>query len=176
MRARRPVLPASVSLPPASKLSASPESRLVQERTRPSGKDASPAVLRMWTEEQASSFSAATTPQGPGASKYVTADPKSGEGSVLKTLRWDASSDEFRLVKGNVSDARNMVPVLDGKRGHQLHIAHPFNCAPLHYEPNDVRAPFQGGCSSPSAPELPHLRRGCIFSVRIKSSATHPSV
>ena len=117
MRARRPVLPASVSLPPASiqsRTSASPENRLVQEKTRPAVKDASPAVLRMWTDDQASSFSAATTPQGPGGVKYA-GESKNGEGSVLKILRWDVSNDEFRLIRGSCTDARIFVPVLEGR-------------------------------------------------------------
>ncbi len=115
MRARRPVLPASLSLPQAAGQSRMPsESRLLQDKTRPSVKESPPAVLRMWTDDQAASFSAASTPQGPGAVKYVSGDPIRAEGSVLKILRWDSSGEEFKLVKGNCVDARNLVPILEG--------------------------------------------------------------
>ncbi len=116
MRARRPVLPASVSLPPASgQLSGSrnlQDNRLVQDRTRIGGKDNSPSMLRMWSDDQAGSFSAATTPQGNSSAKFLSMD--SSQASILKTLRWDASNEEFRLVKGTCTDARAHVPILDG--------------------------------------------------------------
>ncbi len=116
MRARRPVLPASLSLPPAAGQSRlSSDNRLLQDKTRPAVKESPPAVLRMWTDDQAASFSAASTPQGPGGLKYVTAgDSMRSEGSVLKILRWDSSGEEFKLVKGSCSDARTLVPILEG--------------------------------------------------------------
>ncbi len=116
MRARRPVLPASLSLPAATGQSRMPsDSRLLQDKTRPAMKENPPAVLRMWTDDPAASFSAASTPQGPGGLKYVTGDSiRPSEGSVLRILRWDSSGEEFKLVKGNFSDARALVPILEG--------------------------------------------------------------